>query len=195
MEKLIKALLVITVIASFSTGCMKRRPRSKIDLVSEEICSRFIEIMKEKCPELRPNATGGGVKDGKIMLISVVFRDDHPITLLQARSYIVTCGIEMEKIILENPEYLKFFEPDISPIVTFNHAILAPRSESYPQCSIVQTGMYNGFVGYSISQLEECCSPFLNEDEPFYGTTRIGRESFEEARLLVQEQQKCIDEQ
>ena len=158
---------------------MKSRPRSKLDIVSEEIISSFIEIMKEKCPELRPIGTGGGVRDGKITVIGVVFQDDHPITLLQARSYIVTCGIEMEKIILENPEYLKFFDPDVSPVVTFDHAIIAARSEIYPLCSIVQTSMYQGDIRYRIYEDEDRLP------------TNILEEPFEEARLLVKEQ-NCL---
>ena len=150
MEKLIKALLVITVIASFSTGCMKRRPRSKIDLVSEEICSRFIEIVEKKYPELRPIGTGGGVKDGKITLIQIVFETDELLTLDSARDQVSYLGNTLFQLVVSNPEMLKWFgdEENLRQAVLLFLFGAAPPVEdylSYVNCVFLG----NGTISYN----------------------------------------------
>ncbi len=152
MEKLIKALLVITVIASFSTGCMKRRPRSKIDLVSEEICSRFIEIVEKKYPELRPIGTGGGVKDGKITLIQIVFKTDELLTLDSARDQVSYLGNTLFQLVASNPEMLEWFgdEEGLRQAILFFLIGAEPPVEdclSYVKCVFLG----NGTISYTTS--------------------------------------------
>ncbi|MCH9609972.1 MAG: hypothetical protein S4CHLAM81_11270 [Chlamydiales bacterium] len=112
MDKTNRILNIFIVLLTLflPAGCMKSHPRSAISLAREEICSKFIEVMQEKCPELTPIGTGGGVAGGKITRLQIAFQIDSLLTIEESRRLMLQLVKDLENIILTTPEFLAWFE-------------------------------------------------------------------------------------
>ncbi len=178
MYKLYFLILAITLAA-----CSTPDSRSGVSIASERICSDFIQEINRKHPELKPIATGGGEKDGKITLIGVVFKLESVLTVPKAREYIVSLGETMLTIINSNEDYFIWFHEGQARITNFDNDLIGKATEldCRPDQYVFLAGMSSGDIYYSA------------ENKNFYGSTLIHKESFDEAKRLVNEQ-RCISD-
>ena len=157
-------------------GCTKKFSRSEVSLTREEICSKCIQVIKEKCPELRPIGTGGGVRDGKITLLGITFKVETVLHLDSARNYIVRTGEEMLRVINSNEEYRDWFQDNQASPSNFDLTIIGQASDNHSNNYIYWVSICGGQVCYFV------------ENEDFFGATLTHEETFIEAQKRVQEQ-------